>query len=82
MVNSRKIAVNALLKIEKDGSYSNLTLNSIFKDLQISREDKAFITALVYGVLERKITLDYVLQNHVKTPLKKVSVLCNQILLD
>ncbi len=73
MVNSRKIAVKALLKIEKDGSYSNLTINSIFKDLEISREDKAFVTALVYGVLERKITLDYVLQNHIKTPLKKVS---------
>lgn len=73
MVNARKIAVKILVKIEKDNSYSNLTINSIFKDLEISSGDKAFVTALVYGVLERKITLDYVLQNHIKTPLKKVS---------
>ncbi len=80
MVNPRKTAVKALVKIEKDGSYSNLTINSVFKDLEISKEDKGFVTALVYGVLERKITLDYVLQNHIKTPLKKVSVFTLQVL--
>ncbi|MBR6533765.1 MAG: 16S rRNA (cytosine(967)-C(5))-methyltransferase RsmB [Clostridia bacterium] len=73
MLNARKIAVKILVKIEKDNSYSNLTINSIFKDLEISSGDKAFVTALVYGVIERKITLDYVLSKHIKTPLKKVS---------
>ncbi len=80
MINPRKTAVKALVKIEKDGSYSNLTINSIFNELEFSKEDKSFITALVYGVLERKITLDYVLQNHIKTPLKKVSVFSLQVL--
>ncbi len=73
MVNPRKMAVNALLKIEKENSYSNLTINSIFKGVEIPKEDKAFITALIYGVLERKITLDYVLSKYIKTSLKKVS---------
>ncbi len=80
MVNPRKTAVKALLKIEKDISYSNLTINSIFKELEITQSDKAFVTALIYGVLERKITLDYVLQNHIKTPLKKVSQFSLQVL--
>lgn len=80
MLNPRKIAVKALVKIEKDNSYSNLTINSIFKETEISHSDKAFVTALVYGVLERKITLDYVLQNHIKTPLKKVSLFSLQVL--
>lgn len=74
MVNPRKFAVKALIKIENEASYSNLTLNSLFADSEISGSDKALATRLVYGVLERKITLDYVLGNFIKTPLKKVQV--------
>ena len=73
MVNPRKIAVKALLKIENENSYSNLAINSLFNEVQISSQDKAFVTALIYGVLERKITLDYVISSHIKTSIKKVS---------
>lgn len=73
MVNPRSLAVKILIKIEKDNAYSNLTLNSFFQETEISNIDKAFVTNLVYGVIERKITLDYVLGNFIKTPLKKVS---------
>lgn len=73
MVNPRSLAVKILIKIEKDNAYSNLTLNAFFEESEISPLDKAFVTNLVYGVIERKITLDYVLGNFIKTPLKKVS---------
>ncbi len=73
MANPRKIAVKALLKIEKDNSYSNITLNHIFKEFELSSADKALVSALVYGVLDRKITLDYVLAKFLKTPLKKTA---------
>ncbi len=72
MINPRNIAAKILIKIENDKAYSNLTLNSYFKDLELTQKDKAFITTLVYGVIERKITIDYVLKNFIKTPLKKV----------
>lgn len=80
MVNARKTAVNILQKINSKAAYSNLTLNSYFKDLEISSQDKAFVTALVYGVLERKITLDYVLKRFIKTPLKKVQPFTLEVL--
>lgn len=73
MINARKLAVGILVKIESSGAYSNLTLASYFKDVEISREDKAFVSALVYGVLDRKITLDYVLSKFIKTPIKKTA---------
>lgn len=73
MVNPRSLAVKILIKIEKDNAYSNLTLNSFFQETEISNIDKAFVTNLVYGVIERKITLDYVLKTFIKTPLKKVT---------
>lgn len=73
MANPRKLAVKALIKITADSAYSNLTLNSIFKESEVTPADKALATALVYGVLDRKITIDYVLSKFLKTPLKKVA---------
>ena len=72
MVNPRKLAAKILIKIENDGAYSNLTLNSFFNECDISSQDKAFVTTLVYGVIERKITIDYVLKKFIKTSVKKV----------
>jgi len=67
------MAVSILMRIEKDNAYSNITLSSFFKDTEITSEEKAFVAALVYGVLDRKITLDYVLSNFLKTPIKKTA---------
>lgn len=80
MANARKLAVKALLKINKDFAYSNLTLNSVFKESDATSSEKALATALVYGVLDRKITLDYVLSKFLKTPLKKVAPFTKEVL--
>ncbi len=80
MANPRKLAVKALLKINTDSAYSNLTLNSLFKESDATTADKALATALVYGVLDRKITLDYVLGKFLKTPLKKVAPFTKEVL--
>ena len=73
MTNPRKLAVSALLKIEKDNAYSNITLAAFLKDTDMQKADKALVSALVYGVLDRKITLDFVLSKYMKTPLKKTA---------
>ena len=73
MANPRKVAVLALNKINNDGAYSNITVNAFFKQGDLTPQDKALATALIYGVSDRKITLDYVLKKFIKTPLKKLS---------
>lgn len=73
MANPRKIAVTALLKIYRDGAYSNITLGSVLKENELSAADKALVSALVYGVLDRCKTLDYVLSCFMKTPIKKTA---------
>lgn len=73
MANPRKTAVSVLTRIEKDNAYSNITLKAYLNDNEFTREDIAFISALVYGVLDRRITLDYVLARFMKTPLKKTA---------
>lgn len=80
MVNPRKIAVLALLKIEKDGAYSNLTVAEFLKNEELTQKDKAFISALIYGVLDRKLTLDYVLSLFLKTPVRKTAPFTLQVL--
>ncbi len=80
MANPRKLAVRILLKIEKDSAYSNITLASFLGENEITNEDKKLVSALVYGVLDRKITLDYVLSRFMKTPIKKTAPFTLQVL--
>lgn len=74
MVNPRRIAFNILLKIENDGAYSNLALNNAVKENNLSKLDASFLSALVYGVLERKLTLDYIIKQYSKIPLRKIEL--------
>ena len=72
MANARKIAINILLKIENDKAYSNITVDKILRESELSEQDKAFVTKLVYGVLEKKLTLQYIVSSYSKTPIKKL----------
>ena len=70
--NARQIAFEILLKIEKDKAYSNLAIDSAVKAFCPDSTDCAFISRLVYGVMERKITLDYVIGSCLTQPLNKL----------
>ena len=71
MANPRRVAVSVLMKIEADNAYSNIVLANSLKEAELSAADKGLVSALVYGVLDRKITLDFVLSRYMKAPLKK-----------
>ncbi|MBE6728584.1 MAG: 16S rRNA (cytosine(967)-C(5))-methyltransferase RsmB [Ruminococcaceae bacterium] len=73
MANARKVAVSALMQIETDSAYSNITLNKVLSKYELSKEDRAFTSALFYGVLDRKITIDYILSKFIKKPLSKIT---------
>lgn len=69
---ARQTAFEILNKIQRDNSYSNLALDSVLEKTQAEQNDKRLISALVYGVVERKITLDYELSLYLSRPLKKL----------
>ena len=71
MANARKTAVKVLAKIEKKGTYSNLAVAEALKNSELTPQDKSLATAIIYGVLDRKITLDYILSKFLKTPINK-----------
>ena len=57
MDNNRKTAYQTLLDVEAKKAYSNIALNH--KIAVNKPSTPAFVRELVYGVLERKLTLDY-----------------------
>ena len=70
--NARQLAFEILLKMERDKAYSNLTVDSYLSASVLDTSDKAFVSNLVYGVTERRITLDYQLSQYLAQPLKKL----------
>lgn len=73
MKNPRKAAAQALLEVEKAKAYSNIALNTVLKNSGLNGADRTLASAIFYGTLDRKITVDYVLSRFISTPLKKVA---------
>ena len=71
-MDPRHTAAAALLDVERDGSYSNLVLEPYFQREVLSPRDRAFCAALFYGVLERRITLDWTLGRYCRTPVPRL----------
>ena len=72
MSNAREIAMKVIYDVEFNGAYSNMALKKALKT-DMPKQDKAFISNLVYGVTDRKLTLDYVIGKFSKIKLKKIS---------
>ena len=72
MDRSRKAAFDTLLRIQRDGAYSNLALSAVLDGETLTATDSAFASALVYTTLERQITIDYELSLYLRQPIKKL----------
>jgi 16S rRNA (cytosine967-C5)-methyltransferase len=73
MINAREIAMKTIYAVEFDGAYSNMALKKALSNPDITKQDKALITSLVYGVTDKKITLDYIIGKHSRLKIKKIS---------
>lgn len=67
----RRMAFEILKNIDHTGSYSNLELAARLRGSNYDTRDSGFIAALVYGVLERQITLDDILSRYLSRPIGK-----------
>lgn len=66
IVNIRHIALDLLFRIEKQGSFSHLLISNTLQKKKLTNVDEKLLTELVYGTLERKLTLDYYLEHFVQ----------------
>ncbi|MEK4064489.1 MULTISPECIES: 16S rRNA (cytosine(967)-C(5))-methyltransferase RsmB [Paenibacillus] len=70
--SAREVALDVLVRVEQQGAYSNLLLNSSLQKSGLSREDTGLVTELVYGSISRMLTLDYVLGDFVTKGIAKL----------
>lgn len=70
-INTRVLALEVLTKCES-GGYSNIALDTVIKRNNLPPADRGLMTALIYGVIERKITLDYIISSLSSIPNSKI----------
>ena len=67
----RALALSTLLSVEK-GQYGNIAVDTALKRVPMSEPDRHLYTALVYGVTERKTTLEFLLGKFSSRPLAEL----------
>ncbi len=61
----RRLAIEALERIERDGAYSNLLLPKMLTESDLDERDRGFVTELVYGSTRMKRSLDYLVDRFI-----------------
>ena len=69
--NARDLAVTALVRWEREQTYSNVMLDALLQSAALPAAEAAFTTQLVYGVMERMLTIDWLLEKNSRQPIKK-----------
>ncbi|WP_068791675.1 16S rRNA (cytosine(967)-C(5))-methyltransferase RsmB [Brevibacillus laterosporus] len=69
---AREVALDVLVRVEENQSYSNLELKYALGEAGLSKADVGLVTELVYGTIQRRMTLDEVIGQFVKGGTKKL----------
>ena len=72
MANVRYSAYTVLYRVLHEDAYSAIALNHIVREEKLAGVDVSFLSALVYGVLERKLTLEYIIRQYSSLRIKKI----------
>lgn len=80
-INTRRIALDILMRYEREGiKLTPLLLDVLRKYEGMDRRDRAFVVSLVEGVVERMITLDWVIYTASDRPLDKMKPVIRMII--
>ena len=77
---ARQLAVLSLCRLEREGKYGNLEADAAIKKFGLKGAEKALYTRLFYGVLERRITLDYIISRYSDKPVDEMTYEMKNIL--
>ena len=70
--NPRALALQILTRCASDSVYSNLALDTALNRHRLTDADRSLVTTLVYGVLERRLTLDFYIEQLSSRPLSQL----------
>ena len=73
MTDARRVALEALNRIEHDGAYANLVVPAVLGRSALDSRDRAFVTDLVYGTTRMRRACDFAVDRFVvKEPAREV----------
>lgn len=76
----RDVALEVLERVERKQSYSNIELNGVLRQTELSRKDVSLVTELVYGTLQRRNTLDWFLEPFIRKGLDRLDIWVRELL--
>lgn len=80
-VNIRGIVLDILMEVLENQQYSHLVIRDVLDKYQyLEKRERSFLTRLAEGTIERKIELDYVVDQFSKTPVRKQKPVIRNIL--
>lgn len=80
-VNIRGIALDILMEVLENQQYSHLVIRDVLDKYQyLEKRERSFLTRIAEGTIERKIQLDYVVDQFSKTPVRKQKPVIRNIL--
>lgn len=80
-VNVRVIILEALQEILENGQMSHQVLSGVLDKYQyLEKQERAFLSRSVEGVMEYLLTLDYILDSFSKTPVRKMKPFIRNLL--
>lgn len=80
-INERELVLETLLQITRDGEYSHIALKNVLDKYQyLDKKERAFITRVVNGTLERMIEIDDIINQFSKIKVNKMKPVIRTIL--
>ena len=80
-MNSRELILDILLELSKESEYSNVLIAAVLEKYDyLDGREKAFIKRVTEGTIERRIQIDYVLDQFSKVPVRKMKPLIRELL--
>ena len=80
-VNTRELIMEILLSVTRDGEYSHIVLRNVLEKYQfLTKQDRAFITRVTEGTLERMIEIDYIINQFSKVKVNKMKPVIRTII--
>lgn len=80
-ITGREIALETLLLITRDGEYSHIALSNVLLKYQyLEKRERAFITRVVEGTLERMIEIDYMIDQFSRVKTGKMKPVIREII--
>jgi 16S rRNA (cytosine967-C5)-methyltransferase len=80
-VNIRALALDCLMEIMEEDKYSHLVLREVLdKYAYLEKQERAFLTRLVEGTIERLLQMDDIIDTYSKVKVKKMKPLIRNLL--